>query len=256
MPEETTERKCKVCGAALPPQNKLYCSVACSAIGRRHRNICKVCGRETKRGVAEYCSAKCRAEASKTYKKCVVCGKEFACSPSDPVVCCGPVCSKIHRQKITGEREGNSEHLKNVREEFSETHTGELHQRAKHYGIVTPSGEIIDVTNLRYWIYNSGLFDNPLTAYREFFRIIRTIDGKEPNPKKQLTHYYGYTVAYHDDGNLLYSKSATKQPRYCKICSSLLPSRKLSYCSEECARKGHSANEIARYHKKTGEKND
>lgn len=223
MTEEIAVRKCKVCGAALPPQNKLYCS---------HR---------------------CRAEAIKNRRKCVVCGSEFSCSPANVVLCCSPACSKIHRQIITGEREGNAEHLKSVREEFARTHSAELHQNAKHYGIVTPSGEVIDVTNLRYWVYHSGLFSNPVTAYRELFRVLRTLDGKEANPKKQLTHYCGYTFAYHDDGNQLHNKAAVRQTEFCKICGSPLPPRKHSYCSEDCARKGHAEIEYARYHKKGAE---
>lgn len=248
-------KKCPICGNDIPAENQKYCSAACKAEAQRLHKTCAVCGREMNSKNARYCSAQCRANAKKNKKACVVCGKKFWCPPSEEVICCGPVCSKIHRQKITSEREGNAELLKNARENFFEAHTGELHQSAKHYGLVTPTGDVIDITNLRHWVYTSGLFDNPATAYREFFRIIRTVDGKEKNPKKQLTHYCGYSIAYHDDGNLLNSKSATRHPRYCKVCGTLLPPKKRSYCGDDCARKAHAAIEKMRYHKK-GTHND
>ena len=241
-------KKCPICGNDVPAENQKYCSAACKAEAQRLHKVCAVCGREMSSKNARYCSPQCRATASKNLRSCIVCGKEFWCSPSEQLVCCSPKCSKIHRSRITSEREGNAEMLKTVREKFRESHTGELHQSAKHYGIITPTGEVIDITNLRHWVYTSGLFDNPATAYREFFRIIRTVDGKEKNPKKQLIHYCGYSVAYHDDGNQLNSKAAARQPRYCKVCGTLLPSQKRSYCSDDCAKKAHADNMITRYH--------
>lgn len=211
-------------------------------------NKCPICGKETNRGYT-FCSVQCRAEAAKNYKQCIVCGKYFWCSPSEAVLCCGPVCSKLHRSSITKNREGNDDHIKNQSRLFAQTHGGHLNPCAKHYGIITPRGDVVDVLNLRDWVYHSGFFDNPQTAYNALLRVVGTFKGTVA-PKRRLTHYAGYSIAYCDDGNVANSRANRTPKKHCKICGAELPSIKRSYCSDECANIAHNQSQKNRYRKK------
>lgn len=213
---------------------------------------CLVCGKETKRNCM-YCSTQCRAESTKHYKNCVVCGKKFWCSPSEMLYCCGPACSSKYRSDVTKQRPGNTEHLINQRIIYSESHSGELNPAAKHYGIITPQGNVIDVLNLRHWVYNSGLFDNPSSAYGALLRVVSTFKGTI-SPHRRLTHYAGYSIAYCDDGNVANSKANQAQERCCKVCGSVLPPNRRSYCNDECANVAHNQYQSNRYHAKNKEK--
>ena len=190
---------------------------------------CPVCGKETNN---DYCSRQCRAEAERNYKQCVICGNRFYCPPANTVYCCGPDCSSKYRSKLAKKRAGNIEHIINQGSLYAKNHQGELHPHAKHYGILTPSGEVIDVLNLHHWVLNCGLFEKPQSAYTAFLNIVGTLKGTASQQRR--THYAGYSIVYYDDGNAANSKANLAEQKFCKVCGTPLPSIKRCYCSEEC----------------------
>ena len=215
------------------------------------KKICRVCGKPVKSSAAIYCSPQCRAESVKNYKPCVVCGTMFWCAPSEEHYTCSTACSTENRRRISISMEGNSDHIREQGRKYAEEHTAEKNPAAGHYGILTPAGNVIDVINLRHWVYNSGLFDNPDSAYNAFVHIISTLTGKRKN--RCMYSYHGYTFAYFDKGNLLKSKANTKPKKYCKICGRELSGYRRSYCSDECAGTAHRDSVRAAYKKsKTG----
>lgn len=191
--------------------------------------ICPVCGNQTTNKM--YCSRQCRAEATKNYKSCVVCGNKFYCPPANTVYCCSPACSSQYRSELAKNRNENIEHINIHRDLYVKNHQGELHPHSKHYGILTPTGEVIDVLNLHHWVLNCGLFEKPQSAYTAFLNIVGTLKGTTSQKRRS---YAGYSIVYYDDGNAANSKANLAEQKFCKVCGTPLPSIKRSYCSEEC----------------------
>lgn len=211
------------------------------------RKLCPICGKPVKKPPAQYCSPQCRAEAAKHYKPCVICGSMFWCAPSEGVSTCSDKCSSEYRSIIMHRMEGNAAQLAGEARAYAASHTAEKNPTAGHYVIQSPSGSVTEIVNLRHWVHNSGLFDNPASAYNAFTKIISTLNGTRTS--KRMYSYHGYRILSHDKGNLLHSKANTTPPKYCRICGAQIHSKRRSYCSDECAAKAHRQSEQNAYHK-------
>lgn len=140
---------CPVCGKKIPPKNKIYCSQTCYS------------------------------EYRQNYKTCVVCGKKFPDAKANPTKCCSPECSKIHRHSFSKV----SQNLLDKKEEFWEQHQGTEHINAKKWKIQSPTGQVYEMTNLKYFIRNNpDLFDGTeKQVFDGFAKIKASKQGKRKN---------------------------------------------------------------------------
>ena len=128
---------CRICGAPLPKDCRVYCSRRCCKVGVQReymarkkvpipvKRLCVICGAIITNNRVKYCSHECRNVAIRQYREemkvgrriatkpqhniihikdsparnCVVCGKFFELTTMNKL-CCSEACSSIHiRQK-------------------------------------------------------------------------------------------------------------------------------------------------------------
>lgn len=165
------------------------------------------------------------------YNTCVICGKKFQVFPSDPKKCCSYACyqklkdSMVQQKTVDALLQGNLDYI--------DAHQGELHHAAKTYIMESPSGDLVEVTNLKYWCRNSGHFDKPDRAYKNFVNISGTIQGT--SGRQPQYSYHGWKIAFVDDTAFNAHKPT---PKTCPICGAELPPQRKTYCSDDCKAEG------------------
>lgn len=178
------------------------------------------------------------------YNTCVVCGKPFRTSPSDPQKCCSYECYQKLKQDILESDLGKriKKALMQGSTDYLASHEGATHHAAKTYIMASPIGELVKVTNLKYWCYNSGIFEEPYRAYRNFMNISGTIQGT--SHRQPQYSYNGWRIAFVDDTDY---KTHKPVPKICPICGNKLPPQKKTYCSDECKAEGRRRRERANW---------
>ena len=194
---------------------------------------CLYCGVDmTRRSRTNYCSYDCyirSVDASSHRRACIVCGKMFRTPPTSKVITCSDACYKSHRRDTLASEAYKVAYNK-MRESYSNylLNIGEDHHAAKRYILVSPEGDIIEVLNLRHFVYTSGFFSDPEKSYDNFKKISQTIQG---TAKRRRYTYKKWSIAFVDEGN---RADHRRQEKKCQTCGNTVPYRKISYCSEEC----------------------
>ena len=149
-------------------------------------------------------------------KKCIVCGRGFKASPSDNVVTCSPECrSKRRSQVLKGHKvtdkvkakmsqaakKRDSENLKKGTPAAQKSPKGgrfETNSSAKDWTIMSPEGDIYNITNLRNWIRQNGekfgcdLTEADIDRISSGFRVT----ARNTRKGKSGTTYKGWSVLH------------------------------------------------------------
>lgn len=117
---------------------------------------CKVCNKEYKGRNKYTCSMACCYIYKTQKKKCSVCGKEFNSPKCRNKITCSSECLKIYRQQMhkDGVYNGTLEKAHEIAKHHPLTGHFETNISAKNWKIQSPSGEIFECRNLKFWLEN------------------------------------------------------------------------------------------------------
>ena len=187
----------------------------------------------------------------KAVRVCAVCGKEFRASPSSGKLTCSKVCESKRRAGIADPdrlADGRGRMIAAERENPESSHM------AKSWIVRDPSGKTYEVTNLKNWVYTSGLFEGEeAAAYTQFVHIRQTVVGTRT--KNPAYSWHGWTLAGFGEGNYI---KRQKPAKTCPVCGKTFSGRNghAVYCSETCRLKARSARAMEKYHEKKTEDKD
>ena len=152
-------------------------------------------------------------------RRCVICGKGFACSPSAKLVTCSPICRSERARRVAKKRKGTHWTEDARRRLADRDRPPQLSQgtaaaqrseksgrfdtniNAKHWALISPAGEIIEVDNLRNWARaNCDLFcklssdKSADQIAKGFYRVKRALLGKVD--VRPCITYFGWTIRF------------------------------------------------------------